>query len=372
MAKRGQSEVWKYFEKEPGSSSATCNICQTVVKVKCSSTTNLHAHIKRHHPGINIDVSTKSKQKRSDFTNINISVNDTDNDATTTLTSLWTKLPTTSKRHKDISASIAKYIALDMRPLDSVNDRGFVQLIHTLEPRYSLQSRTHITETLLPRMFRDLKATIKDEIAKVQFVSLTTDSWTGRNSKSFTTVTVQYLDSNWNFQTKVLSTREVTESHTGENLAEDFKAVLEEWDLSISGVSVTTDNASNVSLAMGMCGVIHVRCMAHTLNLATQRALGISAVSKLLGKIRRVVNYFRRSTTAANLLRKAVTQLELPSLSLIIDVTTRWNSTADMLERYVLLRPAVYIASTNPQIRNQLDGLTEKELTIVEQLTKVI
>lgn len=112
-----------------------------------------------------------------------------------TLTSLWTKLPTTSPKHKQISTAIAKYIALDMRPLDSINDRGFFNLVHTLEPRFNMESRTHITDTLLPKTFADLKQQVQYKVNKASFVSLTMDAWTGRNQKSFVTVTAQHIDS---------------------------------------------------------------------------------------------------------------------------------------------------------------------------------
>ena len=76
--------------------------------------------------------------------------------------------------------------------------------------------------------------------------------------------------------------------------------------------------------------------MAHTQNLAARKALKISAIAALCGKVRKLVTHFRRSTVAANLLRKAQSQLDLPDLAPIINVATRWNSTLDMLERYVI------------------------------------
>jgi hypothetical protein len=108
---------------------------------------------------------------------------------------MWKRLPSDGTRAKQITEAIAKYIVLDMRPLDSINDTGFVRLINTLEPRYDIQSRTHITKTVLPKMYKELKEKLTAEVKSQKFVSLTTDSWTGRNSKSFTTVTFQYLNS---------------------------------------------------------------------------------------------------------------------------------------------------------------------------------
>lgn len=48
----------------------------------------------------------------------------------------------------------------------------------------------------------------------------------------------------------------------------------------------------------------HVRCYAHVLNLATQKALKIQAVERLFGRIRHVVTYFHKSPTAKHILEK--------------------------------------------------------------------
>ena len=43
-----------------------------------------------------------------------------------------------------------------------------------------------------------------------------------------------------------LQTREVRESHTGENIAEKFEMATEDWGLSGRLSAVTTDNAHNI------------------------------------------------------------------------------------------------------------------------------
>jgi hypothetical protein len=175
-----------------------------------------------------------------------------------------------------------------------------------------------------------------------------------------------------NLISRVLSTKEMTESHTAQNIAEDFKRVLEEYSLLVRNVTVTTDNAANITAAMNIIGLTNIRCMAHTLNLACQKALKISAIDRILGKVRRVVSFFRRSTTANNMLQKTMTQMSMQVLKPIIDVPTRWNSSFDMLERFVKIRPAMYITCTsNAQLRNQQDTLNDHELTIIDQLVQV-
>ena len=66
----------------------------------------------------------------------------------TATTEIYTSFPTRrssdlsrdSARHKSISQAVVQYIVQDMRPLDSVNDPGFINLIPVLEPRYDLEN----------------------------------------------------------------------------------------------------------------------------------------------------------------------------------------------------------------------------------------
>ncbi|KAI4786636.1 hypothetical protein KUCAC02_035579 [Chaenocephalus aceratus] len=95
----------------------------------------------------------------------------------------------------------------------------------------------------------------------------------------------------------------------------------------------------------------------HTLNLAAQRALKITAVARLLGRVRRIVNFFRRSTTANHMLKEKRRLLHLPEHKLMTDVVTRWNSAHDMLERFLEQQPAICAALLSSEVRK-----TEKDL----------
>jgi hypothetical protein len=81
-----------------------------------------------------------------------------------------------------------------------------------------------------------------------------------------------------------------------------LKEAVLEWDLEWPGVAipVTTDNAKNNVKAVSEAGLSpHIGCFAHTINLAAQKATGLSQVSWVLGRVRKVVSSFHRSTTAA-------------------------------------------------------------------------
>ena len=361
--------VWKHFVKSDTDETPVCKICSSQVKATSGNTTNLKNHLARKHPNVmSEEDELEAKKKNAKSAVVGSSSSSQQNPS---LDSLWAKLGPNTKRHKDITLAIAKYIAIDLRPLNSVNDKGFNELIQTLEPRYQMTGRTHITEKILPDKYREIKREVKDALKSATFIGLTTDGWTSRATQSFITVTASVIDEDWKSKLYVLSTTELPESHTAENLSNQLDNVLLEWELEKEKVAVTTDNAFNVCSAMTLSNVNHVRCMAHTLNLGTQKCLNIAHISKLCGKVRRVVSYLHRSALAAALLKRTLQQLELPVLKPVIDVTTRWNSTLDMLERYLQIRPAISVVMANPMSKCQKDTVTEGEIAMIEEVIKV-
>lgn len=245
----------------------------------------------------------------------------------------------------------------------------------TLEPRYDLTSRTHITSTLIPNMYAKTRESVMKQLQESEFIALTTDGWTSRAAKSFITVTAHTISKDWVMKEFVLCTEEMAESHNANNLAEQLRRVARDWNIKLSDTIVTTDNASNVVLAMEKCNLLcHVRCMAHVLNLSTQKGLKVNSLQRLLGRVRSVVGFFHRSAIASAILLKTLAQLELPQLKPVLDVSTRWNSTFDMLQRYIVIRPAILVALNHKDLRNnaQKDTLNSQDVSDIEAVRDML
>ncbi|XP_051999904.1 zinc finger BED domain-containing protein 4-like [Xyrauchen texanus] len=101
----------------------------------------------------------------------------------------------------------------------------------------------------------------------------------------------------------------------------------------------------------------HVRCFAHTLNLASQAGLSVPRVSCLLGRVRRIAAFFHRSSTATVALAAKQILMELPAHKLIIDVTTRWNSNLDMIKRYLEQQVAVTATLLSNNVRRNVHDI---------------
>lgn len=96
-------------------------------------------------------------------------------------------------------------------------------------------------------------------------------------------------------------------------------------------------------------------------------------MSRVLGRVRRIVSFCHRTTTVAHILESKQEMLHLPKHTLINDVTTRWNSSYDMLERYIEQRAAVFSALRENALKKNKDipTLSDQDVRIAEEVIEV-
>ncbi|CAM4608459.1 unnamed protein product [Leuciscus chuanchicus] len=207
------------------------------------------------------------------------------------------------------------------------------------------------------------RAKVESALESAERVGLTCDGWTSRATESYITFTVHFINEDWEINSYVLQTRAMHETHTGIHIADVLKKPV-----------VVTDNASNMRVAMDLTGYQHVKCFAHVLNLASQRALKIAAVTKVLVKVRRISTFFHRSTTGAEALKRNQKLLRLPLHKLITDMPVRWNSAYEMVSRFLEQQPAVCAALLSPEVRkNATDcALTENDISSAEEMVEAL
>ena len=109
----------------------------------------------------------------------------------------------------------------------------------------------------------------------------------------------------------------------------------------------------------------HIGCFAHCFNLTAHKALKITVVSRLLLRVRKIISYFHRSTTAAALLKSKIKLLGLAELKLIQDVPTRWNLAADMLEHYLQLQSAIYATRVSKDLHISRESDVPRSMKLI-------
>ena len=273
-----KTAVWQHFgfyenNGKLDKNYTICKVCRSQIKY-FGNTTNLYNHISRHHPELGGKKGPVPDGRPS---------------SQMTIEQALGQLPPNSERAQWITKSIAKFIAVDLRPYSVVENMGFREMVKTLEPRYKIPSLRFFTDTAVPTLYSETKSRVLGTLAEAGRVALTCDAWTSIATVSYVTITAHFVDKDWQLVSLVLQTRAMHESHSGANVAELLKRVADEWHLNDKDLVLVTDNAANMVVAAQLGGLLHVRCYAHTLNLACQRALKLPSVSRLLARIRRIV-----------------------------------------------------------------------------------
>ncbi|KAK7921885.1 hypothetical protein WMY93_008787 [Mugilogobius chulae] len=323
-----RSPVWEHFgfpikitdgQRQADKSKAVCRLCSAEIGYTSGNTSNLSTHLKRHHPTVSL---TSTRKKTT---------------VQTQITSAFKQpLAANSDRAKAITRSIGIYMANGPASYSLVESAGFKYMMKIIEPRYQIPSRPHFSQKVVPALYEQAKSAILNELTSVSAVALTTDGWTSRATESYLTVTVHFISSEWKMMSHVLQTRAIYDQHTSTNLAEALKEAVHEWKLERSDatIPVTTDNARNIINAVKEAG----------------------------------------STTAAHILQSKQEMLNVPKHKLIQDVPTRWNSSYDMLERYLEQQAAVYSALTEKALKKNKDinTLNDQDVVMAEELLDVL
>ena len=108
-----------------------------------------------------------------------------------------------------------------------------------------------------------------------------------------------------------------------------------------------SDGAANIQAAfrlMEATGLLqnYFPCFAHTINLSVSKALNVPEIQRVLGKCRQLVAVFKHSYLKKLQLVQQEKLLGIKELQVIQDVCTRWNSALFMIQRLLLLMPAIY------------------------------
>lgn len=165
---------------------------------------------------------------------------------------------------------------------------------------------------------------------------MTTDCWTSRCTESYLALTIHFIDKSFKLNSFLLSCHHFNETRTSLNLSENIKSTLEIWNLEKKVILAVSDNAHNIKNALNSLQLKNFGCFTHTLNLIVQAAL--KTESNLIDKIKTIVSHFYKSPNSHQKLIQYQKNIGIKDpKKLVQDVSTRWNSTFYMVERFVEL-----------------------------------
>ncbi|CAN1243875.1 Zinc finger BED domain-containing protein RICESLEEPER 2 [Linum perenne] len=152
-----------------------------------------------------------------------------------------------------------------------------------------------------------------------------------QRTMQYMVVTGHFIDKNWKLQKRIL------------NFCGALHKCLVDWDVEAKIWLVTLDNASNNDVAVRHLksmltytrrlpldgDLFHVRCGAHIINIMVQ--YGLKEIEDTIESVRQSVKHIAASEGRISMFRDIAKQLRLSPKKLILDCSTRWNSTHHML-----------------------------------------
>ena len=178
---RGKALVWNHFGLKKNSDGtieqnvAICRACEYVVKCAGGGTSNLTAHMRRHHPSIGCETKVESKQVEVvDLDVIGGIKRQTGSTQTQyTISNMFKKTikynPKSAKA-RAITEKMARFIVKDLRPYRIVESKEFKDVVQALDPQYSLPSRKQFAEVVVPQLYNEVKDDVKRSLVKASQV----------------------------------------------------------------------------------------------------------------------------------------------------------------------------------------------------------
>lgn len=162
------------------------------------------------------------------------------------------------------------------------------------------------------------------------------------------------------------------QSHTAEYIKERLLHVLGIYQIDLSRVhTITTDGAANMIAAVRLLNVQNIHCIAHIINLTVQNALdGCDGASKMISDVHEIVTYFKQNLTAQAELERERDKTNLAPLKLVQSVPMRWNSSLDVVERFLELADEVAVVLVKRDKTNMI--ISKANLKVLEEIVTVL
>lgn len=261
MSGRKKSGVWTFYSETDEPNKVKCTLCESLISRggsgRSASTSALSNHLgvkhsreflQMQHPIHTPNLPSTSNTNDSQPSTLQVASSSRQLSIEDSLESSW---KINDPRAQAIHKTTAEMIAVDNQPLSILEDQGFSRLMSLLKPKYQVPSRKYMSETVIPKVYEQLKKTVSEQISSAKSISVTSDLWTCMNNLlCFLSFTVHWLDNNFSAQNRVLAMKSFDQQHTGENIRQVLEEIANDWKITQKIHVIVTDNGRNIVKAV--------------------------------------------------------------------------------------------------------------------------
>ncbi|KAG2464136.1 uncharacterized protein LOC120537939 [Polypterus senegalus] len=397
--RKRESNVWKYFNYSADNNKSRCGVreeeeeCGFLVSGK--NTTNLRAHLARHHPttlsALDEENRTKAEKRPRDDSPGPKAACQTPETCVTSAVTPW--LP--DRRQL---AALENMIIETGCPLGFVDQPAFRSLISCLDSKFKMPGSAKLNRLLVAKWQRSVQH-LKALLASARRVTICFGVWSKPNcTSSFLGISACFFDPGSHCSRHVvLRVVALPHPHTGDHLADAIDTCLHEWDIVKEKVlMIVSDNGSNMTKAIRLMSERDItdetdteddidqqeegvdseteeasllpealpyrrmKCVSHTLHSVVKVAYKF--YDGIITKARQLVGRVRKSGIVMEKLQNAAGKVP------IWDNATRWKSTYAMIKRLLELRPLLDEVLDEVQ----MDSLLAADWTRLEELAHLL
>ncbi|KFD62722.1 hypothetical protein M514_09181 [Trichuris suis] len=162
----------------------------------------------------------------------------------------------------------------DRLPLNFWKKEGATEFLRLAFPAFSPPHPT-ILKSHLISAYNQRRRELTESLAVAVRVSLSIDYWTCQCPHSYLAITVHYLNSQEELQSRLLDFKRFTGSQTAEELSFAIASVLDQFALRSKVQRVTTGLEESIVKAVKILDLTHLPCFAQVLHVVVNRGLNL-------------------------------------------------------------------------------------------------